>query len=475
MKNAGIVPRSLSTRQAGDGLCIIDLRGRMNTSNGSPIYVMSTFSRVLATVVGVTALTFPASSALALSVTVQSLSPGSTVQAKHALTFSIATDFNATLFTIADAFSNSSITPSLVNAGGNFSWVPVTSDVGTHTLTITARNVATADSATATQTITVTAPPSLSVSSLFPGDSVMPNSPLSFTVIPVGVTNPRYSVHDSFDNTTLTNAAISATGIFSWTPDSTQNGTHAITVYATDASGQDVSTVVNVRVGAGPSLAITPATSTIYISPLGYANFIVAPVNFIPTGFSVTDSFAGSTAGNANIATNGTFTWTPTPADVGVHIITIRGVVGTYGQSASITQKIVVIGADGKIPVDAQAPVVVATTTAPAAGSTLTTLITQLAVLQSKLAAQKNAATTPATTTDTTPAKFVFTHLLILGSHGTEVLKLQQRLVELGFMTAKPNGNFGAATKAAVKKFQIANGIDPKGHVGPATRDALNR
>jgi peptidoglycan hydrolase-like protein with peptidoglycan-binding domain len=36
-------------------------------------------------------------------------------------------------------------------------------------------------------------------------------------------------------------------------------------------------------------------------------------------------------------------------------------------------------------------------------------------------------------------------------------------------------GHFGLATETAVKSFQTAKGIEPKGYVGPATRDALNK
>lgn len=70
----------------------------------------------------------------------------------------------------------------------------------------------------------------------------------------------------------------------------------------------------------------------------------------------------------------------------------------------------------------------------------------------------------------------VFVHTLRLGSRGAEVRALQQKLRELGYFKHPINtGFFGGVTKAAVVAFQKAYGLKPfPGHVGPATRAALN-
>lgn len=61
-----------------------------------------------------------------------------------------------------------------------------------------------------------------------------------------------------------------------------------------------------------------------------------------------------------------------------------------------------------------------------------------------------------------------------LGSKGNEVAKIQQRLIELGFLQGKADGIFGPLTKNAVISFQNANNLIQDGIVGPATLSALD-
>lgn len=71
---------------------------------------------------------------------------------------------------------------------------------------------------------------------------------------------------------------------------------------------------------------------------------------------------------------------------------------------------------------------------------------------------------------------YTFTKYLTVGYKSTEVKMLQAKLRELGYFTYPTNtGFFGSLTKAAVVKFQKANGLKPyPGYVGPGTRAALN-
>jgi peptidoglycan hydrolase-like protein with peptidoglycan-binding domain len=55
-----------------------------------------------------------------------------------------------------------------------------------------------------------------------------------------------------------------------------------------------------------------------------------------------------------------------------------------------------------------------------------------------------------------------------------DVTALQKVLVSAGFLSATPSGYFGTMTKAAVKAYQKAHGLDQVGNVGPKTRASLN-
>jgi peptidoglycan hydrolase-like protein with peptidoglycan-binding domain len=66
------------------------------------------------------------------------------------------------------------------------------------------------------------------------------------------------------------------------------------------------------------------------------------------------------------------------------------------------------------------------------------------------------------------------THTLQTGSENNDVRVLQNMLSHAGYLYAQPNGYFGPSTKAAVKRFQGANGLPQTGIVGEATRNVIN-
>ena len=74
-----------------------------------------------------------------------------------------------------------------------------------------------------------------------------------------------------------------------------------------------------------------------------------------------------------------------------------------------------------------------------------------------------------------TATSYVFTRNLKYNDKGADVLELQKILVQLGYLTATPNGRYGPATVTAVKKLQTAHKIRQLGNVGPATMAFLNQ
>jgi peptidoglycan L-alanyl-D-glutamate endopeptidase CwlK len=63
--------------------------------------------------------------------------------------------------------------------------------------------------------------------------------------------------------------------------------------------------------------------------------------------------------------------------------------------------------------------------------------------------------------------------VLLQGSSGSDVAKLQAQLQELGFSPGLIDGNFGPATEAAVLAFQKSMGLLADGIAGPRTQGAL--
>lgn len=74
----------------------------------------------------------------------------------------------------------------------------------------------------------------------------------------------------------------------------------------------------------------------------------------------------------------------------------------------------------------------------------------------------------PTATPNLTNARY-----LTIGSSGSDVKRLQKRLIELGWMSGSADGDYGGATEAAVKAFQKKSGIWNDGIAGPDTQTKL--
>ena len=88
-----------------------------------------------------------------------------------------------------------------------------------------------------------------------------------------------------------------------------------------------------------------------------------------------------------------------------------------------------------------------------------------------------NTNTTPNTsyTAPSTVPGYTASGSMTIGATGEEVRKLQNRLIELGYMSGKADGVYGQKTANAVKAFQRAARLTVDGIAGSATINAINK
>ena len=71
-----------------------------------------------------------------------------------------------------------------------------------------------------------------------------------------------------------------------------------------------------------------------------------------------------------------------------------------------------------------------------------------------------------------TPAR-ALAAVLEVGSSGEDVRKVQQKLIQWGYLSGSADGKYGAKTRAAVAAFQRKNGLTADGRVGARTAAAM--
>jgi peptidoglycan hydrolase-like protein with peptidoglycan-binding domain len=418
-----------------------------------------TLTKVFSGILSATFIFLPLAFAHAAgTATIQTISPGQTVNAGSGIDFDVATTgFTNPTFTVTDSFSGSSIVSSDINEhSGYFYWVPITSDAGSHVLTVTVLDTL-GDSAIVTEPITVHSAnsPSLSIEFLTPGSTIPAGQTVSFFPLPINFSlPPTYTLTDSFSGSSITSSDISAAGKFSWTPTSNDVGTHVITITAQNSEGNTATAQETLTVtSSGTTTVSTPVptitTTPIVTEPTGSSasmvlgtdvvvgnpvSLTVSAPNLAGPTYTLNDSFPGSTISNADILSTGQFTWIPNASDVGTHSITVNG-SDSSGHTASLNFQVLVM-------------------------------------------TSATAAATPAvSTTDTTalPSSFTFSGSLALGDQSSEVTDLQNYLTQQGLYSGPVTGYYGALTQTAVESFQKAHGISAIGTVGPLTIAALNQ
>lgn len=84
-----------------------------------------------------------------------------------------------------------------------------------------------------------------------------------------------------------------------------------------------------------------------------------------------------------------------------------------------------------------------------------------------------NSIVAPTPTPTIKPTETVYQPLSNGMMDNVEVKKMQNRLVNLGFLSGEPDGDFGNGTESALKAFQRAAGLTADGVATPAVQDAL--
>jgi|GEM_PF-1013580 peptidoglycan hydrolase-like protein with peptidoglycan-binding domain len=473
----------------------------------------------------ITITTTQTSSTGVVAVAIQGLTPGTSVVVGNPLTFTAAaSSFVNPSFTISDSFVGSSISNADINAGGNFNWTPTVNQVGTHVLTVYANDTS-GHSANVTETIVVQNP-NINVTSITPGNNINPSATVTFNLTQAGLVNPSYTLSDSFTNTSITNSNINSNGLFTWTPAAAQVGTHPIMIYANDSQGHLATTTITLYVIQPVSIALTAPSPSSVVSPGEVVSFNAQAYGFTNPSYAVVDSLSGSSITNANINSAGNFNWTPTAKDIGVHTLTVSA-VDSYSHFSSAAATITVSNTGAQT---VTTPVVTAPSTSQTSTSgfvftnylspgvtssdvtELQNILTkqgyyngpitgyygplteaaveayqaahgldQLGVVgpATRAALNSGAAATASSSsstdsTSTTGDGYVFSNFLDVGSSGTDVTELQQRLTSLNLYSGPITGYFGSLTQAAVAAFQGQHNISAVGYVGPATRAALN-
>lgn len=355
---------------------------------------------------------------------VTGLSPGTTTPVGGVVTFTVTSPgYTNPTFDVHDSYSPSTVTSSMINASGVFTWTPVGSQTGNHNIrvTVTGNNGQSKD---VIQQIIVLSP-TLSVEGFTTGSSVSVGDTLKFTVVKSGMTDVTYSVNDTFSGSINSNT-MSASGLFVWTPNGSDVGRHNIGIIGVDTYGNSAN--VHVDINVVPKAAELPVQTP---------NLVAQPVSVTP--------------GTSPPAPTYVFTKSLALGSTGAEVLALQQLLaklgfltatpnGTFGPMTAVAVK-KFQSANGLSPVGSVGP-----------GT------------RAKLNAQGG----------TGSGVFRFTLPLALGATGVEVTELQKKLVKLGFMSGPTNGIFDTVTQAAVKKFQAAKGLEPVGSVGPGTRAALN-
>ena len=184
---------------------------------------------------------------------------------------------------------------------------------------------------------------SISIQSLSPSTNVSVGTAVTFTISNSGFSNPTYALTDSASGSTASSGDINSAGTFSWTPGSSDVGTHTLTITVSDSAGDTATTQETLNVSAAPSLSIQSLSPSSSLTSGQTLTFTAQASGFTNPSYSISDSYNGSSVTSGDINSSGNFSWTPTTNDTGAHTLTITATDG-YGHSASVSESIQVNG-----------------------------------------------------------------------------------------------------------------------------------
>jgi hypothetical protein len=149
---------------------------------------------------------------------------------------------------------------------------------------------------------------------------------LSLTVSGSDPDQPQQSIAYSLDTAPQGATIGAASGVFNWQPNSTQVGTHAVTVRVTDnGSPQLFATTtfsINVAMTNRPPTITTVPTQNVKVGQA--LSLTVSASDPDQPQQTITYSLDTPPTGASIGASSGVFTWTPTSAQVGTNKITVR-------------------------------------------------------------------------------------------------------------------------------------------------------
>ena len=220
---------------------------------------------------------------------------------------------------------------SINSTSGAFSWTPTELQDGSHSVTV---RVSDGNGGSDSETITVTVnevnedPVLASVGS----KQVNELAALSFTASASDgdtVGGTADTLEFSLTGTTPSGASIHQdTGVFSWTPSESQDGTHTITVRVEDGNGGSDSEAITVtvdEVNEDPVLASVGSKQVNELAALSFTASASDGDTIGGTADTLEFSLTGTTPSGASINQNtGVFSWTPSESQDGTHTITVR-------------------------------------------------------------------------------------------------------------------------------------------------------